>query len=391
MKKLFAIVLAVLILVGTLSSCSKLDFLPDKLFPNKDQADVQSEISKGLSFELSSDNSYYILSGIGTCTDTKINIPSTYNGKPVKEIKLSAFYNNDKIIKVKIPDSVTSIGSNAFAYCDSLVSVTIGNGVTSIGSYAFYDCKSLTNITVNSNNLTYQSIDGNLYSKNGKTLIQYAIGKTDESFTIPSSVTSIGSDAFAYCDSLTSIIIPDSVTSIGSSAFSYCDRLTSIIIPDSVTSIGSSAFKNCDSLTSVTIGNGVTSIGDFAFLGCTKLSGTTYNNAIYLGNSNNPYLYLLKAVNKNITSVTVNQNTKFIGSSAFSSCDSLTSVTIGNSVTSIGTSAFYHCYSLTRVTFKNTSGWKADSTSISSTDLANTSTAAMYLTSTYSWREWTRS
>ncbi|MBQ7323361.1 MAG: leucine-rich repeat domain-containing protein, partial [Clostridia bacterium] len=58
--------------------------------------------------------------------------------------------------------------------------------------------------------------------------IQYAIGKTATSFTIPDSVTSIGSYAFYSCDSLTSVVIGDSVTSIGEGAFSNCSSLTSI-------------------------------------------------------------------------------------------------------------------------------------------------------------------
>ncbi|MBO7377543.1 MAG: leucine-rich repeat domain-containing protein, partial [Clostridia bacterium] len=66
------------------------------------------------------------------------------------------------------------------------------------------------------------------------------------------SVTSIGSYAFAYCSSLTSISIPNSVTSIGNGAFAYCSSLTSISIPNSVTSIGSWAFEYCSSLTSIT-------------------------------------------------------------------------------------------------------------------------------------------
>ena len=69
------------------------------------------------------------------------------------------------------------------------------------------------------------------------------------------SVTGIGSDAFAYCSSLTTITIPDSVTSIGEYAFDGCSSLTTITIPDSVTSIGSYAFDGCSKLASVTFEN----------------------------------------------------------------------------------------------------------------------------------------
>ena len=65
-------------------------------------------------------------------------------------------------------------------------------------------------------------------------------------------VTSIGEEAFRYCESLTSIVIPESVTSIEDYAFSSCISLTSIDIPDSVTSIEESAFAGCCSLSFIT-------------------------------------------------------------------------------------------------------------------------------------------
>ena len=68
---------------------------------------------------------------------------------------------------------------------------------------------------------------------------------------IPDGVTSIGSSAFSYCSSLSSVVIPDSITSISSFAFSNCSTLTSVVIPDSVTSIGDYAFSWCGSLTNV--------------------------------------------------------------------------------------------------------------------------------------------
>ncbi len=172
-------------------------------------------------------------------------------GDGVTNIGDSAFSWCSSLTSVTIGNSVESIGDYAFSSCDSLTSVTIGNSVICIGNWAFYGCDSLISIRVDENNANYKDIDGNLYTKDGSTLINYAIGKTDISFIIPNSVKNIGSCAFYDCESLTSVVIPDSVTSIGGSAFYNCDSLTSVVIPDSVTSIGSGAFDSCDSLTSV--------------------------------------------------------------------------------------------------------------------------------------------
>ena len=131
----------------------------------------------------------YLVNYIGK--DTELTLPANYNGANYV-INDHAFYNNDKITKVTIPDSVTSIGSSAFSYCSSLTRVTIGSGVTSIGYYAFAYCDSLTSVTI-----------GN-------------------------SVTSLGEYAFAYCGSLTSVTIGNGVKSIGSYAFFNCTGLDSI-------------------------------------------------------------------------------------------------------------------------------------------------------------------
>ena len=97
-------------------------------------------------------------------------------------------------------------------------------------------------------------------------------------------------------------------------------------------------------------GESVTSIGSYAFYGCSKLQYNIYDNAKYLGNEQNPYLYLAYSINDDITSCDIHDNTRFIGDNAFASCSNLTSVTIPDSVTSIGNYAFYSCNSLTSVT-----------------------------------------
>ena len=145
-------------------------------------------------------------------------------------------------------------------------------------------------------------------------------------------LTSIGSEAFWWCDSLTSVEIPASVTSIGWGAFNGCSGLTSVEIPASVTSIGSLAFSYCSGLTSVTFGESskLESIGERAFYRCSGLTSVTFGEGSQL---------------------------ESIGKRAFYDCSGLTSVEIPAGVTSIGYQAFDGYSGLTSVTFADINGW----------------------------------
>ena len=150
----------------------------------------------------------------------------------------------------------------------------------------------------------------------------------------------IGSTAFAYCYSLSSITIPNGVTSIGNSAFAYCYSLSSITIPNSVTSIGSYTFRYCYSLSSITIPNGITRIENSAFAYCYSLSSITIPNGVTsIGNSAFAYCYSL-------SSITIHNSVTRIDDFAFQNCYSLSSITIPNGVTRIGNSAFQNCYGI---------------------------------------------
>ena len=128
----------------------------------------------------------------------------------VTSLGFSAFFNNEFITSVDIPNSVTSIGNTAFYLNTSLASVTIGNSVESIGTSAFK-----------------------------KTALTSVI--------IPDSVTSIGDNAFAFTP-LTSVTIGNSVESIGGGAFADT-LLASVDIPSSVTSIAYAAFGEIPAFT----------------------------------------------------------------------------------------------------------------------------------------------
>ena len=291
-----------------------------------------------------------------------------------------------------IPNSITSIGDYAFSYCSSLTSVTIPNSVTSIGNSAFSNCSSLTSINVADDNPNYSSKDGVLFNKQQTTLIQCPGGMQGE-YVIPNSVTSIASNAFQNCSSLTSVTIPNSVTSIGDYAFNgvnniiysgtatgspwgakcvngyvdgylvYSDDTKTtllgcsaaatgdIVIPNSVTSIGSYAFYGCSGLTSATIPNSVTSIGYAAFYKCSSLTSVTLNsNAIVsqkYSKINVSGFFIWSNIgslfDSQVKEYIIGESVTSIGEYAFGDCSSLTSVTIPNSVTSIGGDAFYGC------------------------------------------------
>lgn len=198
------------------------------------------------------------------------------------DIEEWTFSNCINLTSVIIGDDVTRIDWRAFSGCQSLESVTVGSGVTYIYLYVdvFDGCKNLKKIEVSPKNKTYSSINGNLYNKEQTEIIRYAIGKTDTSFIIPNTVTSIGNGAFCWVTNLKKITIPDSVTSIGNVAFWRCTSLTSVTIPDSVTNIGWLTFDSCENLTSIIIGRGVANIDSHPFYGCINLTSITIPESV---------------------------------------------------------------------------------------------------------------
>ncbi len=188
---------------------------------------------------------------------------TTPNG--VTTVGQGAFSFNKNIKSITLSEGVTTIGDYAFQSCTALTEITLPAGLTSVSSEAFDACTALTDIHVAEGGSAYKSIDGVLYTADGKSLVCYPRGKTAESFTTPNGVTTIGQDAFYYNDNIKSIALSEGVTTIGNTAFLFCKSLTTVSIPGSVTGIGNDAFYGCNTLTTVNVhGNWDGSLYTFA-------------------------------------------------------------------------------------------------------------------------------
>jgi len=276
-------------------------------------AETEHGESQGLEFVSNGDGTCYV-SGIGTCTDVDLVIPSmSPDGDIVTAIGEYALYQCSlEFRSIVIPDSVKRIEDYAIGHGmgqSKLEVVIISGGVTHIGQWAF----------VGHFNLKYVEL--------------------------PNTLISIGQHAFSSSKNLRSIELPDGLTEIQHYAFSYCESLQSMVIPDSVTSLGYSIFDGCESLESVTLGKGITEIGDYLFSNCTGLTSFVVPDFItYIGKNAFEDCYSLR-------NIVIPDSVTSIGNYVFWNCSGLESIVFPDSVTSIGDMLFMGCYSLKSITF----------------------------------------
>ena len=167
-----------------------------------------SEGTEGLAYTLNS-NGTYIVTGIGTATDTEIYIPKEYQGVNVTGISANAFSGNNSITILICSQNITSLGNNCCQNCSNLTEVYLNEGITKISINAFY-----------------------------KTSLV--------SVVIPSTVTQINEYAFAECK-LEDIIFNEGIQWLMGNSFRKNTNLKGVALPKSIRGIYSSAFANCTS------------------------------------------------------------------------------------------------------------------------------------------------
>lgn len=204
------------------------------------------------------------------CENLKnVSFPTT-----LKEIGMSAFGGCKNLKDVNLPSDLEVLGQHCFSYCDSIKEISIPDSVTTliaafegckglkyayiggkkdVPAYVCSDspfrlCTSLKKIEVSEDNLGLKSVDGVLYSKDGKALIQYPLGKKDKEYTMLKGCTDIMQFAIENAMYLEEIHLSEELQSIGTFAMHSCSKLKKLVIPSNVVTIEDGFSDFCSSL-----------------------------------------------------------------------------------------------------------------------------------------------
>lgn len=256
---------------------------------------------------------YWKVVGVKDGWDSKIIIPSYFEGKKVVEIGESCFKDNDSIISVIIPDTITKIGNFAFYDCDNLRSLNIPEGIKRLPNKMAYSCDRLTDVTLPS---TLLYLGDELPTGRDYDIEDYAYdiftGCSIERINLPRNLKVIGHGCLAETK-IKELVLPSSLRTIEEYALRKNNNLTSIVIPANVTKIGKKVLDNCKNLKTIT----------------------------YASSANIPVAAFEN--DKNLEEITFTGQPRKISSYAFKNCDSLELVRIPYSVELLEKEAFSYC------------------------------------------------
>lgn len=318
----------------------------------------------------------------------------------IAEIPNNALYNASAVTTVTIPSTVEIIGSYGFANCTSLLSISLPEGVEELDNNVFSGCTSLTQLTLPQSLVTMSykvvsgctgiktlsipaslvnaSVSGTLAGSFVETVVfqdgftripTYMLinANTVTTVSMPSTVETIGGDAFYGCTKLTSITLSSGLIEIEYYAFYNCSSLQSISIPAGVTTIGDCAFSKCIGLTELTLPQELTYLGERVLNGSTGVKTLNIPSKLTSVHAYGPLLgSSVETVNfmeglvaipadmldsaTTVTSVSIALSVKSIGNNAFYGCTNLSAVTLPEGLKTIGNYAFRRCSAITDIT-----------------------------------------
>lgn len=307
----------------------------------------------------------------------------------------SAFYRCTALKSITLPATekktdkgvlmTYTIGKYAF-YLSKLESIVIPATVSQIGDYAFQSCKALKTITF------AEGIDGKTL-KLGTSCFR---GTAITGIELPEGITSFPNTMFTDCKSLKSITIPSTVTTIGDQAFSGCLSLTEVIFGtytgkdgkqysnvnkfgkqvfektgfstfafptlESATkylTLGEKMFQYNNNLEAITLSRSVNKLSN-VLVGCYNIKGfvidkdnkffsTEEGTPVLFNQKKTEYVHIFGLLSGDYV---IPGSVTTIGANLFEGQIGITSLFIPYTVKSIGNYAFKDCRSLTSVVFE---------------------------------------
>lgn len=319
--------------------------------------------------------------------ETEVEIPDTIRGYDVIAIGEGAFYDNQTVEKVIIPEGVWKIDVAAFRNCTSLSEVKIPASVTKIEYAAFIGTPWLEYmqfrnpyVVVNDILLDASLVVGEAEVAAGiRTIAGGAFKEANiDSVVIAEDVISIGDYAFLDCKSLQTVIMGKNVKEFGQSAFEgtpWLDNLKeenqmvtinkilidgkntagNVIIPDDIIAIADGAFYWNEQIKNITIPESVVYVGENSFYGCINLMHVVVSNSMEViddGAFEECDKLRLFTVGDSQDISEFPEELQYIGERAFAGCRNLQNIIITNNVRGFGTGCFQGCTDLKRVTLE---------------------------------------
>ncbi|TVP95970.1 MAG: hypothetical protein EA374_02740 [Acholeplasmatales bacterium] len=252
----------------------------------------------GLSYEVISDTNTLLVFAEDLEHLVQVEIPKRMDGLLVTDIGMGGFAEMPDLAFVKLSQAIQHIGGAAFYGSSSLTHLHLPASVETLNDTAFLYTYGMETFTVDEANPHFKTIDGILFSKDGKTLVRYPAGRdTVTTYELPNHVEVLFPYAFSGANALTEIILNDGLKTISWHTFYEARGLESIAIPNSVTTLAGYAFRSASGLKSVTFGSGLASIGANAFYSCNALTEVTLPpNITFIGYAAFSYAYNLRRV-----------------------------------------------------------------------------------------------